>query len=125
MHQSVLEPSVCPICIVNKLVDPFKQRKASFWGASEEHKPSYQQRKSETLISLSQIRTPIIQVLILHSFNQDRDKETGTHTTEGTEYESLAQMENVIHEWINETFVFVTTRVNSVASVCGVFAREY
>lgn len=34
-------------------------------------------------------------------------------------------MERVIHEWMNETFVFVTTRVSSAASVCGVFEMEY
>lgn len=126
VHQSLLEPGVCPICIMSKLADPLKQRKAAFWGASEEHKPSYRPRRSRTLISLSQIRAPAIPVLFLHSFYQDAEtKKKGTDATDRKEYEPPAQMERVIHEWMNETFVFVTTRVSSAASVCGVFEIEY
>lgn len=77
VHQSLLEPGVCPICIMSKLADPLKQRKAAFWGAREEHKPSYRPRRSQTLISLSQIRAPAIPVLFSHSFYQDGDKEKG------------------------------------------------
>lgn len=70
----------------------------------KERASSYRQRKSRTLIS--QIKTAAIHILILHSFNQNIDKEKGTDTSEGTEYESPAQMEYVIHKGMNETFVF-------------------
>lgn len=68
VHQSLLEPGVCPICIMSKLADPLTQRKAAFWGASEEDEPSYRPRRSQTLISLSQIRAAAIPVLCSHSF---------------------------------------------------------
>lgn len=124
VHQSLLEPGVCPICIMSKLADPLTQRKAAFWGASEEDEPSYRPRRSQTLISLSQIRAAAIPVLCSHSFYEDGDKEKG-HRRHRRNRIRAAGPDGARDSWMDEWNICVRhhTRVFCCQCLCCFWNR--